>query len=785
MDADQCQGDSNTMSGELESSLENMDMSETKEQEEPSAVVEEPELVVVNGHPTAELSPVNKQNDGFPELPESVVQSAETPETKAEETSLMETVEQGVPLHVSEKAEEPVGTEAPSEAVLAQPQPVGSPEKVSEAPEQEMPTNVPEIVEEPLGEKEISEVVPTQPQLDGSPEKVSSAPEQYIPQDTSEKVEESMGVEELSKAVLTQCPPAGSPETVSPPDVITMGTELEKLQLEQQLSVESDPEPKVEELVPELVDQTSPDSDRVVPLVEIHKEEMPAPTVEVLMDTPLVEMAVENVIAIESPKEKAVVEFPLNTIDVQMASPVESESGKDECSKELMQAESAETVQSAEVSDTKVVEAVKEEEPKKQTELDLTAAAAVDQNEQKEANVEQPTKGGAEAPAPGSLAFPLLEHEPTKMALRASRTLVVLGGLPGSGRSFLAQAIADSYQNLCSVVWADDHNVTSADGFKALDEAVITCCGPATGASMVVLDYTNPIHDRLARLAQIAQQNGRVVLFLEPRTHWCRDAAELSKRTGRGLDEAQMQVMKVALEEACIPLFFAWFLLQDKIKCTAMDFLKTLDSLDAFKKHLADFPVETEKEVDLEQYFKSNWSLHCTTKYCGNGKAKGAKEYAEQTAVQDMYGTVSELSLTALFVTPRTVGARVSLSEAQLDLWPADAEKEAEADVPGAGALPPGSRAHISLGCAEKVQPVQTGLDLLDILVLLQSGQQGELVEEMELGSLVYLDKGRWLLTLREPISVQACFSSFYKPKEADETKREPEKKKKAKCSIL
>ena len=67
----------------------------------------------------------------------------------------------------------------------------------------------------------------------------------------------------------------------------------------------------------------------------------------------------------------------------------------------------------------------------------------------------------------------------------------------------------------------------------------------------------------------------------------------------------------------------------------------------------------------------------------------------------------------------------------------------------------------------------------------LRSRQQGELVEEMELGSLVYLDKGRWLLTLREPISVQACFSSFYKPKEADDTKREPEKKKKAKCSIL
>ena len=146
---------------------------------------------------------------------------------------------------------------------------------------------------------------------------------------------------------------------------------------------------------------------------------------------------------------------------------------------------------------------------------------------------------------------------------------------------------------------------------------------------------------------------------------------------------------------------------------------------------------------------------------------------------------MSELSLTALFVTPRTVGARVSLSPAQLALWPADAEREAEGAVPGAAALPAGSRAHLSLGCAHKVEPVQTGLDLLDILVLQQEGQQGALVEEMELGSLVYLDKGRWLLALREPISGAACFSSGYKPRDAEDGRREPEKKKKAKCSIL
>lgn len=153
--------------------------------------------------------------------------------------------------------------------------------------------------------------------------------------------------------------------------------------------------------------------------------------------------------------------------------------------------------------------------------------------------------------------------------------------------------------------------------------------------------------------------------------------------------------------------------------------------------------------------------------------------------MKELYGSAFELCLSALFVTPRTVGAKVSLSDDQLMLWPDDAEKEAESAVPSAASLPLGSRAHITLGCAEGMEPVQTGLDLLEILALQQEGQQGELVEEMELGSLAYYGKGRWLLSLREPTSVQACFASMYGPKKADEAKKEAEKKKKLKCTIL
>uniref|UniRef100_A0A3Q0RUK4 2',3'-cyclic nucleotide 3' phosphodiesterase n=1 Tax=Amphilophus citrinellus TaxID=61819 RepID=A0A3Q0RUK4_AMPCI len=252
-------------------------------------------------------------------------------------------------------------------------------------------------------------------------------------------------------------------------------------------------------------------------------------------------------------------------------------------------------------------------------------------------------------------------------------------------------------------------------------------------------------------------------------------------------EEAHLAAMKGPLEEVSIPLYFGWFLLfsvKNKIKCTSMDFLKTLDTLDAFKKHSVDFTGKAEKEVDLEQYFKPAGILHCTTKFCDYGKAEGAKEYAENQAVIKSYGSISDLSLSAFFVTPRTCGARVYLTEEQLQLWPADAEKQAEPVPEAAASLPLGSRAHITLGCAEGVEPVQTGIDLLEILAQ-QESQQGELVEEMELGSLTYYGEGKWLLNLREPICVPACFSSIYGRKEPEPTKKDPEKKKKPKCAIL
>ncbi|TRY59834.1 hypothetical protein DNTS_035257 [Danionella cerebrum] len=241
--------------------------------------------------------------------------------------------------------------------------------------------------------------------------------------------------------------------------------------------------------------------------------------------------------------------------------------------------------------------------------------------------------------------------------------------------------------------------------------------------------------------------------------------------------------------EAKVPLFFGWFLLaeeEERIKCATMDFLKTLDTLEAFKEHISEFTGEADKEVDLEQYFQNPMPLHCTAMFCDYGKAEGAKEYTELQVVKDTIDKSEELSVTALFVTPRTFGARVALTDAQMKLWPEGADKVGVSPqlLPRIEALPPGSRAHVTLGCSAGVEAVLTGFDLLEILALQKEGKEGTQVE-MEMGTLAYLTEGRWFLTLREPITADTKFSSFFDDKPAsDQVKKDGEKKKK-KCTIL
>ncbi|XP_051988323.1 2',3'-cyclic-nucleotide 3'-phosphodiesterase-like [Xyrauchen texanus] len=264
---------------------------------------------------------------------------------------------------------------------------------------------------------------------------------------------------------------------------------------------------------------------------------------------------------------------------------------------------------------------------------------------------------------------------------------------------------------------------------------------------------------------------------------------EVQKSDAEGVQGELPKGAEPEQKEPELPLFFGWFLLseeEERIKCATMDFLKTLDTLEAFKQHISEFTGEAEKEVDLEQYFQTVKPLHCTSHFCDYGKEEGAKGYAELQVVKDSFGNSDELSVTALIVTPRTFGARVELTEAQMKLWPEgrDKDKVPTSLLPSIEALPAGSRAHVTLGCSAGTETIQTGFDLLEILALQKEGKEVTQVE-MEMGTLSYLGEGRWFLALREPITADTTFSSFSDDKPTcDQGKKDGEKKKK-KCTIL
>ncbi|XP_008569310.1 PREDICTED: 2',3'-cyclic-nucleotide 3'-phosphodiesterase [Galeopterus variegatus] len=168
---------------------------------------------------------------------------------------------------------------------------------------------------------------------------------------------------------------------------------------------------------------------------------------------------------------------------------------------------------------------------------------------------------------------------------------------------------------------------------------------------------------------------------------------------------------------------------------------------------------EPREKIELVTYFgkRPPSVLHCTTKFCDYGKATGADEYAQQDVVKKSYCKAFTLTISALFVTPKTTGARVELSEQELLLWPNDVDKLSLTE-----SLPRGSRAHITLGCAADVEAVQTGIDLLEIIWQEKGGNRGEEVGELSRGKLYSLGNGRWMLSLAKKMEVRAIFTGYY-----------------------
>ncbi len=164
-----------------------------------------------------------------------------------------------------------------------------------------------------------------------------------------------------------------------------------------------------------------------------------------------------------------------------------------------------------------------------------------------------------------------------------------------------------------------------------------------------------------------------------------------------------------------------------------------------------------------------------------------------------MSGQASSLTIAGFILTPRTLGARVMLTNEQLAVYhqndlepftvlpppknnprrpppPQDNSPPHAADTracdptlrpladTGAGDMVGGvrgRRAHITLATAPGVMAVQTGLDQLDTLLAVSRGQ----VRGHQLGGGVELrgaGRGRWVIALDTPLTVKTVFTGGY-----------------------
>ncbi|XP_053120967.1 2',3'-cyclic-nucleotide 3'-phosphodiesterase [Hemicordylus capensis] len=371
---------------------------------------------------------------------------------------------------------------------------------------------------------------------------------------------------------------------------------------------------------------------------------------------------------------------------------------------------------------------------------------------------------------PESLQFPFLDDEETITTVRESKTFFILRGLPGSGKSTLAQAIQDKYKDACRVISADIYKISPAirsaipEDYGKMDEDISDYC--KRDISVVVMDDTHHERERLEQLFDIADKYRYKVILVEPKTPWKMDCLQLKDKNQWKLSADELKKLKPSLEKDFLPLYYGWFLSKkssENLRKTGQAFLDELASVKAFKKesnkHFGQASEDPKMKFDLTGFFvkRPPGVLHCTTKFTDFGKAPGSDDYAQQEVVKSSYGKAFFLTISALFITPRTAGARVELSEQQMLLWPSDVDV-----IQPGGTLPKGSRAHVTLGCASGIEAVQTGIDLLEFVKLEKAGNKGEEVGEIGGGKLLSYGNGMWMLLLSKKIEVRAIFSGYY-----------------------
>jgi len=372
------------------------------------------------------------------------------------------------------------------------------------------------------------------------------------------------------------------------------------------------------------------------------------------------------------------------------------------------------------------------------------------------------------------LDHPILTDKSSMESMKNSLTMIIMRGMPGSGKSTIVRKLKELYPEASSCS-ADDYFLQCGsyvfdrtklkDAHQFSQAKAEELCRNLT--RLVIIDNTNVKRWEMTPYFRTAANHRYTVILVEPRTPW---------RYGWFLNTAdtdQLLQFGNSWLEKCISVkeFFEDF------SCHSNRY--NLRSMLMFFSR--DMMGRGSKE-----------KCHCTTRFIRRGDTAITPEEEE------MLGSGSYLLITALIITPRTFGAKVQLSPAQLTVYSQNDNEVEVMGVPNKPAQPPprprpqkesppratvreaisacnptfvtteektekpvvgerGGRAHITLGCAEGVRPVQTGLDQIQV------GREVATTSiPLQGGVLEGYGGGRWVVRLDRAAKVQAVFSGEY-----------------------
>ncbi|CAG0881872.1 unnamed protein product [Darwinula stevensoni] len=413
-------------------------------------------------------------------------------------------------------------------------------------------------------------------------------------------------------------------------------------------------------------------------------------------------------------------------------------------------------------------------------------------------------------PADLTLDFPFFKDPLTVEYFQDSKVILIMRGLPGSGKSHLTKVItqlyphaticsADDYYSLTGMYEFDPSRLKDAHAYSQA-KADQEC---NKGTSVVIIDNTNVTRWEMIPYVKMGNAYKYVVLLIEPKTPWFKDAEELARRNTHNVS---VDLLKRRLHawQKMSPLYYGWFLNEADtwlLKRVGDAWLERCLEVSDF---LEDFMGWSGLECpeDMMKYYQRMEPelLHCTAMFSGRGKVPGSREYERKSEVENALGQAFHLHMIGFFITSRSFGIRVKLTEDQLNVW---AQNDFEEEIP---ALPTrskhtrrnsdqnpvvlepraslisvqqsqevmahrmrplkseGRRAHITLAFKPGERPMCTGFDAMKVAEFEGRDSQTDLCKVYQVpgGILCSYGKGIWVIYPEIQYVAISLFAGFY-----------------------